>query len=72
MCARLGSSFQLQFEHAESCLHLRYSVSYIKIKLLQNISFKGDFNKIKLTAALSFEMRINTKSITNIIEVSLL
>ena len=65
---RFVSTLYLWFEPAATCLHLRYSVSYAKIKLRQTIFYEGEFLKIKTYIALNYEMRINTQfenTITN-------
>ena len=61
MSARFVSAFDLWFEPAVKCFHLRYSLSYTYIKLWQIITYENDFLKVEIYIALSCEIRINTQ-----------
>ena len=47
--ARFVLTFDLWLEPAATCLYLRYSASYMKIKLWQYVTFEDEFIKLKST-----------------------
>ena len=61
LCLRgLFLTDDVRFEPAATCLYLRYSVSYIKIKFRHFVTYEDDFIKIKIYINLNLDMRINT------------